>query len=178
MKNIRQAIMEDNLLEFRENFNDMFGYNRKNKIQFNAVNQRNGGIMKNIAKKILMIIIAIAIILSMSVAVFAEEEANPQPGGMGGLASLIILYGGMIALFYFLFMRPQKKKMKQEETMRNALQVGDEVVMTSGILGKIINIKDDEVTIETSAARTQIKFMKNAVARVDKKVEESKGNIK
>ena len=64
------------------------------------------------------------------------------------------------ALFYFLLIRPQQKREKKDRQMRNSLDVGDNIVTIGGIVGKILTIKDDEITIETSADRTKLAFKK------------------
>ena len=64
------------------------------------------------------------------------------------------------ALFYFLLIRPQQKREKKDRQMRNSLEVGDNIVTIGGIVGKILTIKDDEITIETSADRTKLAFKK------------------
>lgn len=54
----------------------------------------------------------------------------------------------MIVLFYFMLIRPQKKKEKEVKAMLNAMKVGDSVTTIGGIVGKILKIKDDKVCIE------------------------------
>ena len=132
--------------------------------------------MKNILKKAITIISMIITMMSLQVAIYADETQTPaqQPSLMDSMFSMLLVYGAVIALFYFILIRPQRKKMKQDEAMRNSVQVGDEVIMSGGIIGRVINIKDDEVTIESGAARTQIKFLKSSIIRVNKKEEESK----
>jgi len=89
-----------------------------------------------------------------------------QPGNMW---MTIAIYGGIAVAFWFFLLRPQKKKQRAEEELRNAVEVGDVVIMTSGITGKVIAIKDDEVTIENGLSRTQLTFVKGAITRVTTK---------
>ena len=56
----------------------------------------------------------------------------------------------MVALLYFFMIRPQKKRDKEEREMRNSIQVGDEISTIGGFIGKVVSIKDDVLTIETS----------------------------
>lgn len=76
---------------------------------------------------------------------------------------IIVFYVAIIALFYFLFIRPQKKQQKQLRDMLAGLKVGDEVISIGGIKGKIRKIKDDFVVIETGADKTPIEFEKSAI---------------
>jgi preprotein translocase subunit YajC len=81
---------------------------------------------------------------------------------------LVVFFG----IMYLLIIRPQKKKDKARKDMQNSVNVGDEIVSIGGIMGKIINIKDDEITIETSVERTQIKLFRYAIDSVIKKTEQ------
>jgi preprotein translocase subunit YajC len=84
-------------------------------------------------------------------------------GGMGVTLMYIVL---MIAIFYFLLIRPQKKREKQTRNMLNEMRTGDEIVTIGGICGKIVSIKDDTVLVETGADRTKIRFEKSAIKTV------------
>lgn len=100
-------------------------------------------------------------------------------GGSGWLGTLgtLAYFALIIGLFWFLLIRPQKKRQKQEDELRNSVSVGDVVVMTSGIVGKIICIKDDEVTIENGLSRTQLTFMKAAITQVKVKNGETEQSV-
>ena len=86
----------------------------------------------------------------------------------------VISFLPMILVFvvmYAILIIPQRKREKKTREMLDALKVGDVITTIGGLRGKIINIKDDEVTIESSVEKTQIVFKKWAVKEVDKKVE-------
>ena len=87
----------------------------------------------------------------------------------GGILMIVVLFVGM----YFLMIRPQKKQEKQVNDMRNNLQVGDEITTIGGIVGKIVSIKEETITIETSHDRTKIRFLRSAVRCVDVKAEDA-----
>jgi preprotein translocase subunit YajC len=72
-----------------------------------------------------------------------------------------------IGIFYMMIYRPQKKREKKEKEMRDALKVGDSILTSGGIMGKVINIKDDEITIETGVDKTKIKVIRTAVRVVE-----------
>ena len=87
----------------------------------------------------------------------------------------------MVALFYFMIIRPQKKKEKADRQLRASLQPGDTIVTIGGFTGKVLSIKDDEVTFETGAAKTRLTIKKwaiqsreGAAVESDKETEESK----
>lgn len=86
------------------------------------------------------------------------------PTGLGGAGIMqIVLLVGMLALMYFLLIRPQKKRQKQEEKMRNEIQVGDTIVTIGGIVGKVITIKEDSIIIETGVDRCRLQLKKWSV---------------
>ena len=60
--------------------------------------------------------------------------------------------------------RPEKKKQKKVEAMRNALTVGDEIVTIGGIMGVVVNVTEDNITIETGEDKVRIQFKKWAVS--------------
>ena len=73
------------------------------------------------------------------------------------------------ALFYFVLIRPQKKREKEEKAMLNALKVGDNVITIGGITGKIVSIQDDLLVIETGADRVKLNFQRWAIRSVENK---------
>jgi preprotein translocase subunit YajC len=91
----------------------------------------------------------------------APGATPPQPSTLG----LLLPFALMFAVFYFLMIRPQQKKMKDHESMVTALQKGDEIVTQSGILGKVHGIAEKVVTIEVDN-NVRIKILKAQVATV------------
>ena len=87
---------------------------------------------------------------------------------MGSLASLLLLVL-MFVIFYFIMIRPQRKKDKELKEQMDKLQVGDRVVTIGGLVGFVANIKDDQITISTSAANTLVTFTKTAIQSVIKR---------
>ena len=71
----------------------------------------------------------------------------------------------VLIVFYFVLIRPQKKKEKQDAQMRKNLQVGDEVVTAGGIVGIVFSVKEDTVVIETGGDRSKIRVKKWAIAQ-------------
>lgn len=72
----------------------------------------------------------------------------------------------LIALMYFMLIRPQKKKEKEVNAMRAALQVGDSIVTIGGICGKVVKIKDDTIVIQVGADKVKFEMMKWAISQV------------
>ena len=64
----------------------------------------------------------------------------------------------MIVIFYFLLIRPQKKRDKEVQKMRENIEIADEIVTIGGIIGRIVSIKDDTIVIETAGDRSKIRL--------------------
>ncbi len=79
-----------------------------------------------------------------------------------------ILPIGLLVIFYFFAIRPQKKKEKEIKEMRSGLRVGDEVVTIGGIYGKIVKAKEDALTLESGSAKTRLEVTRWAVGSVIK----------
>ena len=73
----------------------------------------------------------------------------------------------MLVFVFFFMLRPKKKQEQQASSMRSNLRVGDEITTIDGIIGEVISIKEETVTIETSKAKTRIRVLRNAIATVD-----------
>ena len=76
----------------------------------------------------------------------------------------IIMMVVLIAVFYFLMIRPENKRKKQAQAMRDSLTVGDEITTIGGIIGTICAVKENTIVIETGADRVRIEFTKWAVS--------------
>ena len=83
--------------------------------------------------------------------------------GMGSTIMMIVL---MIAIFYFLMIRPENKRKKQAEEMRNSLKKGDWLTTIGGVYGRVVSITDRTVVIETSEDRVRVEFLKSAIGQV------------
>lgn len=82
-------------------------------------------------------------------------ESSAQSGGMG----IIVMIGYIVIIFgamYFLLIRPQRKKQKEEKKMRENLQVGDEIVTIGGIYGRVISLKEDSLVIESASDHSKL----------------------
>ena len=75
----------------------------------------------------------------------------------------IMLLVAMIAIFYFLIIRPENKRKKKAEEMRSSLKKGERVTTIGGIVGKVVQVNEETIVIETSEDRVRVEFMKWAV---------------
>ena len=81
----------------------------------------------------------------------------------GNPTMMILMLVAMFALMYFVMIRPQKKKQKEEQAMRDNIQIGDEITTIGGIMGRVVTVKDDSLIIETGADRSKMKIARWAV---------------
>lgn len=83
--------------------------------------------------------------------------------------TVIIMYVAIFAVFYFLFIRPQKKKEKQLDELRSSLEVGQMVTTIGGMLATVAKVEEDFVVLEVGPNRNKMPFKKWAIASVEKK---------
>lgn len=76
---------------------------------------------------------------------------------MGGMLPMLLI---MVALFYFMLIRPENKRKKEAEELRSAVKNGDKITTIGGIVGTVVDVKSDRFVIETSADQVRIELMK------------------
>lgn len=76
---------------------------------------------------------------------------------------MLLIMGGLILVMYLTTVRPQKKRQKEEQQMRDNIQVGDEITTIGGIMGRVVTTKEDSLIIETGADRNKMKIARWAV---------------
>ncbi len=84
-------------------------------------------------------------------------------GSKQSMLPMLLIMGGLFVLMYFTSIRPQKKRQKEEQQLRENLQIGDEITTIGGIMGRIVTIKEDSIIIETGADRVKMRIMRWAV---------------
>jgi preprotein translocase subunit YajC len=88
--------------------------------------------------------------------------ATPDTGA--SLMSLLITFVPMIAIFYFLLIRPENKRKKEAEAMRGAVKKGDKITTIGGIVGVVVDVKEDKIVIESGADQVRIELAKWAIS--------------
>ena len=102
------------------------------------------------------------------------ETVTPVGGGMSTIIMLVV----MIAIFYFMMIRPENKRKKEAEAMRSAMKVGDKITTIGGIVGTVVDVKEDKFVIETSADRVRIELQKWALSTNESGAERAKEEAK
>ena len=106
----------------------------------------------------------------------------------GGMGSTIIMMVAMLGIFYFMLIRPENKRKKEAEQMRSSVRKGDKITTIGGIIGTVVDVKENNIVIETSADQVRIEFAKWAISSNDtadaaakeeaKKAQEAKAKAK
>lgn len=92
--------------------------------------------------------------------------------------SMIIMIVVMIAMVYFMMIRPEKKRKKEAEETRSSIKNGHKVTTIGGIVGTVVDVKEESFVMETGADRVRIEFNKWAISTNDTLVEESQAEAK
>ncbi len=98
----------------------------------------------------------------------AAAAATTETAGAGSMLVTFIPLILVFVLMYFLMIRPQKKKEKEANEMRNSLQIGDTVTTIGGITGIVCSLHEDEFVMETTSDRTKMCFKRWAIQEVKK----------
>lgn len=91
------------------------------------------------------------------------ETAEAAPSGASAMISMLVTFVPILLVFYFLIVRPQKKREKEEKAMRESISIGDEIVTIGGIIGLVVRQTDDTLIIETGGDRSKLRIQKSAV---------------
>ncbi len=92
----------------------------------------------------------------------AQTAAAPQPGADW---TMLIMMAGLFVFMYFMIIRPQRKRQKEHQNLVDSLSKGDEVVLSSGMLGKVVEVDDAYITVK-AADSVELKFQKSSVHAV------------
>ena len=91
----------------------------------------------------------------------------------GSMIPTIVMIVAMVAIFYFFIIRPEGKKKKAVNEMRESLKVGDEITTIGGVVGTICALKEETIVMETGADRVRIEFTRWAISSKGKQAEEN-----
>ena len=115
-------------------------------------------------KNLFAVLCGISVLLLSGTALAASVDAG---GSIASLLTSILPFVLIIGIFYFLMIRPQRKKEKETKAMLEAVKVGDRVTTIGGIFGRVTNIKDDVITVEIGSDRTKLVVARWAIRTVE-----------
>lgn len=96
---------------------------------------------------------------------FLTGSGNPLENPFSPM--MIIMLLGMLVVFYFFMIRPENKRKKEAEELRNNISVGDRITTIGGIVGTVVNVKDEKLVIETGLDQVRLEICKWAVSTND-----------
>ena len=106
-------------------------------------------------------------ILAETTATAVDGTAQTVHAGTADFVSMILMMVVMVAVFYFMLIRPQRKKDKAVKDMLNALKVGDRICTIGGLYGTIAGLKDDTVTITLGSLQNTVVIARWAIRSVE-----------
>ena len=98
--------------------------------------------------------------------------------GAAGMPSMLLTLVLMLAVFYFMLIRPENKRKKEAEQMRGAVKKGDKIVTIGGIVGVVVDVKENRIVIETSADQVRLELEKWAISSNETASENAKAEAK
>ena len=104
------------------------------------------------------------------------DATGTQP--TGGMLTMFLPLVFVFAIMYFVMIRPENKRKKEAEQMRSAVKNGDMITTIGGIVGKVVDVKEDKFVIETSADRVRIEFCKWALSTNETAAEAARAEAK
>ncbi|MFL8951478.1 preprotein translocase subunit YajC [Helcococcus kunzii] len=90
-----------------------------------------------------------------------------QAGNPGALYSSLFMFAAVGLAFYFLIIKPQKKQQQEYQKTMQSLKVGDTIITRSGLRGKVIELNDKTIIVETGKNNTQLEFLKGAINHIE-----------
>ncbi len=106
---------------------------------------------------------------------FLTTTDVPAGAGMGSTLIMLVL---MLAVFYFMLIRPENKRKKEAEQMRSSVKKGDKITTIGGIVGTVVDVKENNIVLETSADQVRIEFAKWAISSNETAAEAAKAEAK
>ena len=106
---------------------------------------------------------------------FLTDTGVPAGAGMGSTIIMLVL---MLAIFYFMLIRPENKRKKEAEQMRSSVKKGDQITTIGGVIGTVVDVKENNIVLETSADQVRIEFAKWAISSNETATEAAKAEAK
>ncbi len=96
----------------------------------------------------------------------------------GGMMSTVVMMVAMLGIFYFMLIRPENKRKKEAEEMRSSVRKGDKITTIGGIVGTVVDVKENNIVIETSADQVRLELAKWAISSNETAEEHAKAEAK
>ena len=119
--------------------------------------------------RVLVAVLVMALLFTGCGASMAEAAASGDAAEMGtaSLMSTMLMFVPRIAIIYFLVIKPDNKRKKQAQEMRDAIEVGDKITTIGGMIGRVVHVTSDTITFECGEDRVRIEIAKWGVSKND-----------
>ena len=104
----------------------------------------------------------------MRLPIFAMLGSGQQGGG--AISVFVLQIAAFIAIFYFILIRPQRQQQKRHEELLKQIKRGDEIVTSGGMVGEVVHVKDERVTIKSGEAKVVVE--RRAIAKITTQAQE------
>ena len=98
--------------------------------------------------------------------------------GASGMSSMLVTLVLMLAVFYFMLIRPENKRKKEAEQMRSSVKNGDKITTIGGIVGTVVNVKENNLVIETGSDQVRVEIAKWAMSTNETAAENARAEAK
>ena len=98
--------------------------------------------------------------------------------GASGMSSMLVTLVLMLAVFYFMLIRPENKRKKEAEQMRSSVKNGDKITTIGGIVGTVVNVKENNLVVETGSDQVRIEIAKWAMSTNETAAENARAEAK
>ena len=105
---------------------------------------------------------------------FLETTTTGTEATTGGMFGPILMMLVMVGILYFVLIRPENKRKKESQKMRESMKVGDKITTIGGIVGTVVNVKEERFVLETGADQVRIEFEKWALSTNETAAEKAK----
>lgn len=117
--------------------------------------------------RVLVAVLVMALLFSGCATSAAAANGDPEAMGKAGLISSLAMFVPMGLILYFMIIRPDNKRKKQAQEMRESIEVGDKITTIGGMIGRVVHVTNDTVTFECGEDRVRIEIAKWGVSRND-----------
>ena len=115
-------------------------------------------------KKIIASVLALCFMMLVFAGCAPAAAGAADPAAAASPWSSLIMIALIFVIFYFLMIRPENKRKKKAQEMRDSIAVGDKIVTIGGIIGKVVHVSGDKITFETGEDRVRLEVTKWAVS--------------
>ena len=124
-------------------------------------------------KKKVLALLSLVLLISPSLACVGQQGGADGQAGQSSIWQMLLMFLPLIFLFYWVILRPEKKRKQAQKDMLSNIKKGDEILTIGGMFGKVVEVREDKLIIDLSD-KVRIKMTIDSIARVVVEEEEGK----